>query len=311
MSTVGIMKLPVICLFGSTASGKTDLAINLLKEFPLDIINVDSAQIYRGMNIGTAKPKKEILNQFPHRLIDILDPEESYSVGHFVKDANIEIKRSHDKGRIPLLVGGTMLYFHALIEGLSDLPEGNSNIRNTINLEAKEIGWPAMHKKLAAIDSLAAKKINPHDGQRIQRAIEVFELSGRNISDWQEKKIKNNNYRFIKLAITHHTRLEIHQRINERFIKMLDEGFIQEVKVLMERESLTSSHSSMRAVGYRQIWAYLEGQMSIDDAVKKAQASTRQLAKRQITWLRSTTNVISVDSNSEDIFEIIALKIQK
>ena len=311
MSTGEIIDLPVICLFGSTASGKTDLAIKLFREFPLDIINVDSAQIYRGMDIGTAKPKQEILNQFPHRLIDILDPEESYSVGHFVKDANIEIKRSHDKGRIPLLVGGTMLYFHALIEGLSDLPEGDSNIRNTINLEAKEMGWPKMHQKLASIDILAAKKINPNDGQRIQRALEIFELSGRNISTWQAKKIKNNNYRFIKFAITHHVRAEIHQRINDRFIKMMDEGFLQEVKNLMERQYLTSNHSSMRAVGYRQIWSYLEGQMSIEEAVRRGQAATRQFAKRQITWLRNTTNAISVDCDNKNIFGIISSEIKK
>jgi tRNA dimethylallyltransferase len=301
--------LPVICLLGPTASGKTELALKLSKEFPLDIINVDSAQIYRGMDIGTAKPSKETLDQYPHRLIDILDPEKSYSVGNFIKDANIEIKRIHNDGRIPLLVGGTMLYFHALIEGLSDLPEGDKNIRNIINTEAKLIGWPEMHNKLADIDHIAAKKINPHDSQRIQRALEVFELSGRNITDWQFRNNKNNDYRFIKFAINHHSRIEIHQRINARFLRMLDEGFIQEVQLLKQREYLTSDHSSMRAVGYRQIWAYLDDLITIEEATKKAQASTRQLAKRQITWLRNTTSAIPVDLDGKNVMTIINSKI--
>jgi len=305
MSSNPYPDIPVICLFGSTASGKTELAIKLSQEFPLDIINVDSAQIYRGMDIGTAKPNKKTLEQFPHHLIDILDPEKSYSVGNFIADANIEIKRIHNNGRIPLLVGGTMLYFHALIEGLSDLPEGDKNIRNNINSEAELIGWPAMHNKLINIDYAAAKKINPHDGQRIQRALEVFEISGRNISDWQSSKNKNNNYRFIKFAINHHSRTEIHQRINTRFLRMLDEGFIQEVQLLKQREHLTSDHNSMRAVGYRQIWTYLDDQITIKEATKKAQASTRQLAKRQITWLRNTTSAIPVDVDGKNIMKII------
>jgi len=290
---------------GPTASGKTELAINLSKEFPIDIISVDSAQVYRGMDIGTAKPSKEVLRQYPHHLIDICDPEHSYSAGDFVKDATQQINKTKNRNRIPLLVGGTMLYFHSLINGIADLPKSDFEVRNLIQNEAEIIGWPKMHQKLRKIDPEAADKIDANDKQRIQRALEVFELSGRKISELHNEKVTKKVFSFIKFAVNTQDREELHTRINKRFLKMLDNGFIEEIKLLRKRKNLTIGHSSMRAVGYRQIWGYLDGKCSYEEAVKKAQASTRQLAKRQITWLRGMEDVISIDAGSENIVTAI------
>jgi len=300
-----IKDLPVICLLGPTASGKTELAIKLSKQLPIDIINVDSAQVYREMDIGTAKPSHELLIEFPHRLIDIRDPEDTYSVSNFVKDANDEIAQIHDKQRIPLMVGGTMLYFHALIEGLSKLPNGDKVIRDTIDNEANIIGWPKMHEKLLFIDSVAAKKINPNDGHRIQRALEIYELTGKNITHLQSQKQKTNNYNFINFAIRYHSRDELHQRINARFLSMIDNGFLEEVSDLKNRKNLTAKHASMKAVGYKQIWSYLDDDFNLDEAILKAQAATRQLAKRQITWLRNTIDALEVDSDHQNLISAI------
>lgn len=306
-----IKDLTVICLLGPTASGKTELAIKLSEQFPIDIVNVDSAQVYREMNIGTAKPSHEMLIKFPHRLIDIRDPEDTYSASEFVKDANDAIAQIHAKQRIPLMVGGTMLYFHALIEGLSKLPNRDKGVRDAIDHEASIIGWPKMHKKLASIDTTAAKRINPNDGQRIQRALEVYDLTGKNITDLQSQKQKNNNYNFINFAIRCHSRAELHRRINLRFLSMLDNGFLEEVSNLKNRESLTSKHASMRAVGYKQIWSYLDGDFSLDEAIMRAQASTRQLAKRQITWLRNSIDASEVNAKNQNLISAISASCKK
>jgi tRNA dimethylallyltransferase len=291
---------------GPTASGKTEIALKLAKEFPLDLISVDSALVYRGMDIGTAKPDAATLRQVPHRLIDIRDPEESYSAGEFVRDACREIDASNERGRIPLLVGGTMMYFRALTEGIADLPRADSEIRAAIDAEATASGWPALHAQLAEVDESAAARINPNDSQRIQRALEVYRVSGKSLSEWQAGATsRNREDRFLKVALLTESRSALHQRIALRLQDMLEHGFVEEVETLMARPGLTANHPSMRAVGYRQIWSYLEGQGDLEDASHKALAATRQLAKRQLTWLRSERQATVVEPLETDALATI------
>jgi len=281
---------------GPTASRKTEIALELAGAFPLDLISVDSALVYRGMDIGTAKPDAETLQKIPHRLIDIRDPEEGYSAGEFVRDACAEIDASNERGRIPLLVGGTMMYFRALTEGIAELPEAVTKIRAAIDAEAEASGWPALHAQLAEVDRDAAARINPNDSQRIQRALEVYRVSGRSLTDWQattSPPVRND--RFLKIALATESRSVLHERIAARLSIMMEGGFVEEVETLMARPGLTASHPSMRAVGYRQIWSHLEGHDSLEVASDKALAATRQLAKRQLTWLRSEQRVMTVD----------------
>lgn len=281
---------------GPTASGKTDLAVNLVERFPADIVSVDSALVYRGMDIGTAKPGSDVLARAPHRLIDIREPEDAYSAGAFVRDARVEIDAIHAAGRIPLLVGGTMLYFRALIDGIAELPDADQGIRAAIDAEAIAHGWPAMHERLASIDAAAAARIEPGDKQRIQRALEVYEASGRTLSDWQRSASPpDSGLRFVKFALIDPERRVLHQRINERFLQMLDAGFIDEVRGLMQRPGLTGESASMRAVGYRQIWRFLSEKIDLETAIAQGQAATRQLAKRQLTWLRSEPELRRID----------------
>jgi tRNA dimethylallyltransferase len=294
-------KKPVICLMGPTASGKTDVALRLAEEFPLDVISVDSALVYRGMDIGTAKPDAETLRRVPHRLIDIRDPEDSYSAGEFVRDARAEIDASHARGHVPLLVGGTMMYFRALTEGIADLPEAAPKIRAAIDAEAAASGWPALHTQLAAVDANAAARIKPNDSQRIQRALEVYRVSGRSLSEWQaDAESSDRQDIFLKIALHTASRPVLHDRIAVRLQRMMENGFVEEVQTLMARPGLTAGHSSMRAVGYRQIWSHLEGQGGLEDATNKALAATRQLAKRQLTWLRSEQQVTPIDALETD-----------
>ncbi len=282
------MTPPCIFLMGPTASGKTDLAVSLVKYFPCDIISVDSAMVYRGMNIGTAKPNADILAQAPHRLIDIRDPVESYSVGQFCNDARAEIQAIQSNGRIPLLVGGTMLYFHSLQQGLSELPSANPEVRQRLNHEAELNGWPAMHQRLASIDPQAAQRIHPNDSQRIQRALEVYEVSGNTMTTWLAKTPTQQwSVPTIKLAIAPTQRSVLHARIAQRFNAMLEQGLIEEVRGLFQRGDLNPDLPSMRSVGYRQVWRYLAGELAYADLPEKAIIATRQLAKRQLTWLRS------------------------
>ena len=285
-----------ILLMGPTASGKTDLAMSLCKRFPCDIISVDSALVYRGMNIGTAKPDAATLQRAPHRLIDIRDPEESYSAGDFVRDAQAAMKEIISLGRIPLLAGGTMMYFRALTEGLAELPSADIEIRREIDAEAQQNGWPAMHDLLRAVDTGAASRINPNDGQRIQRALEVYRVSGKSISEWQQQSAAGScDISFIKVALQIEPRSVLHARIKERLEHMVENGFVDELRALRARPGLTRESPAMRAVGYRQFWNYLEGDCSLAEASERALFATRQLAKRQLTWLRSEIGVFSVD----------------
>ena len=295
---------------GPTASGKTERAVQLVREFPLDIVSVDSALVYRGMNIGTAKPDAETLRVAPHRLIDIREPEDAYSAGSFVADATREIRRILSAGRTPLLVGGTMLYFRSLLNGIARLPKADPAVRKAIDVEAGERGWPAMHAELAGIDPDSAARIEPRDRQRIQRALEVYRLSARPLSDWQRLTPGVvAPFRFLKLALIDDDRSRLHARINRRFSSMLDRGFIDEVRGLMCRPDLREDSPSMRSVGYRQLWAHLRGDYDLDDATSRAQAATRQLAKRQLTWLRSETELTVFDPLEKQTGAAISLAV--
>lgn len=290
------MNRTAILLMGPTASGKTDVAISLCKRFPCDIISVDSALVYRGMDIGTAKPDAETLKRAPHRLVDIRDPEESYSAGDFVRDARAEMQAIFAAGRIPLLVGGTMMYFRALTGGIAELPSANNEIRRDIDARAEKLGWPAMHAELQAVDAVAAARINRNDSQRIQRALEVYKTSGKTLTQWQlEGGAPVADVSYQKVALQIEPRKLLHDRIAARLDHMVEHGFIDELRGLRERPGVTRESPSMRSVGYRQFWNYLEEDCSLDEARDRALFATRQLAKRQLTWLRSEQSVFTVD----------------
>lgn len=280
-------KPQAIFLMGPTASGKTDLAIALRQTLPVEVISVDSALIYKGMDIGTAKPSQAELALAPHRLIDILDPAESYSAMNFRADALKEMADITASGRIPLLVGGTMLYYKALIEGLSPLPSADPNIRAEIEQRAEQQGWAALHQELLKIDPVAGTRINPNDSQRINRALEVFYITGKTMTELTAEQGESLPYDVLQFAIAPQERAVLHERIEQRFHKMIALGFEEEVKKLYERPDLHIDLPSIRCVGYRQIWEYLQGEISLDEAIFKGICATRQLAKRQITWLRS------------------------
>ncbi len=290
----------LIFLMGPTASGKTPLAIELVQHFPLDIISVDSALVYKDMNIGTAKPTPAELQIAPHKLIDIVDAKEIYSAGQFCSDAIKEIKASWDKGCIPLLVGGTMLYFRALQQGLAPLPPADPGVRAKLSERAEHEGWEALHTELSKIDSEAAKRIMPRDSQRIQRALEVYLLTGKNITTWQNEQTQQAMpFTIHSLGLLPTDRKQLHKRIELRFDNMLQQGFIAEVESLFNRGDLQADLPSIRAVGYRQAWAYLSGEINKDEMREQALAATRQLAKRQITWLRSWDDVQFFDASRE------------
>ena len=291
---------------GPTATGKTQVAIELCRRFPLDVISVDSALVYRGMDIGTAKPNAETLRETPHRLVDIRDPEDSYSAGDFVRDATEAMQAIFESGRTPLLVGGTMMYFRALTEGMAELPAADEDVRAAIDAEADERGWPALHEELRRVDPAAAVRINPNDSQRIQRALEVYRVSGRPLSAWQATTPEAGGTRFLKLALQVETRSLLHERIAVRLDRMLEAGFLDEVARLMQRPGLRRDSPAMRAVGYRQFWAHLAGECSLEEAKSRAQAATRQLAKRQITWLRSETGLKTFDALDSAVADAIS-----
>ncbi|SUT96326.1 tRNA (adenosine(37)-N6)-dimethylallyltransferase MiaA [Actinobacillus lignieresii] len=282
-----------IFLMGPTASGKTDLAIALRQTLPVEVISVDSALIYKGMDIGTAKPSKAELELAPHRLIDILDPSESYSAMNFREDALREMAEITASGRIPLLVGGTMLYYKALLEGLSPLPSADSAIRAEIEAKAEQIGWSGLHRELLAIDPIAGNRINPNDSQRINRALEVFYITGKTMTELTAQQGDSLPYNVLQFAIAPQDRAVLHQRIEQRFYKMMELGFQQEVEKLRARGDLHKDLPSIRCVGYRQMWEYLDGDISLDEAIYKGICATRQLAKRQITWLRGWNSEIT------------------
>ncbi|MCF6457597.1 tRNA (adenosine(37)-N6)-dimethylallyltransferase MiaA [Pseudoalteromonas sp. MMG024] len=295
-----MQQLPVICLMGPTASGKTDLAIQLCQHLNTEAISVDSALVYKGMDIGSAKPNAEELALAPHRLIDLIDPADSYSAADFRRDALDNIAQLHSQGKIPLLVGGTMMYFKALLEGLSPLPNADQAIRAELEQEAQLKGWPALHQELTHVDPVAAAKINENDSQRINRALEVYRLTGKPMSELQKVKSEPLPFDVLQFAIAPSDRAVLHQRIEKRFKIMLDMGFEKEVLALYTRKDLHPDLPSIRCVGYRQMWDYLAGEDDYDEMVFKGIAATRQLAKRQLTWLRGWQNITWLESGDEE-----------
>ncbi|WP_018077273.1 tRNA (adenosine(37)-N6)-dimethylallyltransferase MiaA [Thiobacillus denitrificans] len=292
---------PAIFLMGPTASGKTALAVNLLERFPLEIISVDSALVYRGMDIGTAKPDAATLARAPHHLLDIRDPTEAYSAAAFCDDARRLMADIAARGMVPLLVGGTMLYFRALLHGLDDLPRADAALRKELESEAAGRGWPALHAELAVVDPVTAARLAPNDSQRIGRALEIFRLAGTPMSALLDRDQSELPYRVLQLALIPSDRAVLHQRIAARFDAMLTEGLLDEVETLRRSYALTPDLPAMRAVGYRQAWAYLDG--DIDSVALREQgiAATRQLAKRQLTWLRSWPDAVMLDSLAADL----------
>lgn len=296
-----------VLLMGPTASGKTDIAIRLCKRFPLDIISVDSALVYRGMDIGTAKPDAAMLARTPHRLVDIRDPEQSYSAGDFVRDARQEMAAIFARGHFPLLVGGTMMYFRALTEGIAELPGADDEIRREIDQLANRLGWPAVHAELESVDPAAAARINPNDSQRLQRALEVYKSSGKSLTEWQKAAAPpSDDITYLKFALQIEPRRVLHERIASRLEHMVGNGFVDELRELCGRPGVTRDSPSMRSVGYRQFWNYLENEDSLDEAKDKALFATRQLAKRQLTWLRSESSIISVNPLEDGALDTIS-----
>ena len=288
---------------GPTASGKTGIAVELVQRFPFEIISVDSALVYRHMNIGTAKPDAATLALAPHHLIDIIEPTERYSAAQFCRDAQHLMAEISARGNIPLLVGGTMLYFKALREGLSDLPEADREVRAVLDARAAEIGWPGMHAELARVDPETAARLQPTDPQRIQRALEVYELTGEAMSSLMARGAPEPlSYRTMAIGLMPSDRAILHQRIADRFDAMLALGLIEEVKWLREHYALNALMPSMRCVGYRQTWQYLDGEFDRDTLRDKGLAATRQLAKRQMTWLRGMGDVRVMDCLDAHLF---------
>jgi tRNA dimethylallyltransferase len=314
---------PAIMLMGPTASGKTDLAIKLKKYLPVEIISVDSALVYRDMDIGTAKPDADELAQAPHRLISFLDPAESYSAAQFRCDALAHMAEITASGKIPLLVGGTMMYFRTLLFGIAELPKADPAIRAEIEHQARLRGWPYIHQQLAEVDPVAAERIKPNDSQRIERALEVFRVSGKTLTQWQGEQKNNGSqkdggdnfandfpYRPIQFAMAPQDRKVLHRRIAQRFDNMMAQGFVEEVEALRQRGDLAVSMPSVRAVGYRQMWDHLDGLLTFDEMIERGVIATRQLAKRQLTWLRSwqQVNWLLTDESGHILLEPESLK---
>lgn len=295
-------KLPVIFLMGPTASGKTDLAIALRNHLPVELISVDSTLVYRGMDIGTAKPGAEELAAAPHRLIDIRDPSEPYSVADFLADAEREIADIHRAGKIPLLVGGTMLYFRALLDGLAEMPAADAGVRAQIEREAEAFGWPYIHRLLAAVDPQTALEIHPNHSQRLSRALEVYRVSGKTMAQLRESQHAHSGkdafaerFDLCQLAIAPRNRAVLHERIAYRFEKMLANGLVDEVRKLYDRGDLHKDLPAIRAVGYRQVWDYFDGVWDYSEMTERGIIATRQLAKRQFTWLRGWSTSANTD----------------
>lgn len=302
---------PAIFLMGPTAAGKTDLAIELSKVLPCELISVDSALVYRDMDIGTAKPSKAQLAQYPHRLIDILDPSQSYSAADFRTDALAAMAEITARGNIPLLVGGTMLYFKALLDGLADMPAADAQVRAQLEADAQANGWQSLHDQLAQVDPVSAARIHPNDPQRLIRALEVYRVSGMSMTAHREQQTAQSTeaaasgrqqlpYTVASLAIAPADRKVLHDRIALRFLQMLDQGFLDEVLALRSRGDLHSGLPSIRAVGYRQVWDHLDGKLTRDEMQERGIIATRQLAKRQFTWLRSWEDLYWLDSLASD-----------
>lgn len=288
---------PAILIMGPTGAGKTDLALRLAERWPIEIISVDSAMVYRGMNIGTGKPSQDILKRYPHRLVDILDPAESYSAGQFVRDATEAIDQARAANKLPVLVGGTMLYFRALRHGLAQMPSADVATRAQIDQEAAERGWPAMHAQLGTIDPRAAARIQPNDAQRIQRALEVYRLTGKPLSEWHAAASPPApSLRFFAYAWVPSDRERLYAAIEARFQRMMRDGFLEEVRALYARGDLHADLPAIRSVGYRQLWEHLERGEPLASAMQRAIFATRHLARRQLIWLRSEREVHWIDA---------------
>lgn len=295
-----------VCIMGPTATGKTDLAITCAKELGMELISVDSALVYRDMDIGSAKPDPVTLARAPHRLINIVDPSEAYSAGRFREDALAEMDAITAAGNIPLLVGGTMLYFNALQKGLADLPEADPEIRQKLDDEVARVGWEGMHQRLSEVDPESAKRLHPNDPQRIKRALEVYDITGKTLTEiWAEQGSQLPPYRLIKIALMPPDRVELRRKIEQRFDAMLVEGVVEEVRSLYSRGDLHAEMPSMRAVGYRQIWSYLAGDYDYETMREKAITATAQLAKRQMTWLRSEDQCNFIDPEQVNVPKVL------
>jgi len=308
-------KPAVVFIMGPTASGKTALAMQLASQIPCEIISVDSALVYKGLDIGSAKPSAEELERVPHQLVDIREPDEPYSAADFRADAMKVIDSAIAQGRLPVLVGGTMLYFKALVEGLAELPPANEGVRAALAKEIEENGLLSLHDRLKNIDAKSAERIHENDSQRIQRALEVYEITGRNLSELQEegRKLEGKGecfedlYEFKAIALAPKDRSVLHQRIRQRFSKMLDNGLLEEVKALHEKYGYNADLPAMRAVGYRQVWGFLSGELCYEEMVEKGIIATRQLAKRQLTWLRAWEGLYWFEGNEENLLKKVLL----
>ena len=297
---------PALLLMGPTASGKTAVAVQLATTLPCEIISVDSALVYKGMDIGTAKPDAETLARAPHHLINIIEPHESYSAARFRDDALALMREITERGKIPLLVGGTMLYFKSLVEGLNDLPEADSTVRLIIETMAEEEGWPAVHEKLRKVDPETAARLEPNDSQRVQRALEIYYITGKSMTDLLKKpKYVYFPYTPIRIALLPGDRAVLHDRIAQRFEKMLDAGLVDELRALRDEYALEPDMPSMRCVGYRHAWDFMHDRISRTELLEQGIAATRQLAKRQLTWLRSTENLTEFDCLTENVGDLV------
>lgn len=295
--------IDAVFVLGPTASGKTALGIEIAKVIPAEVISIDSALVYRQMDVGSAKPTKEEMAGVPHHLIDVRDPFESYSAADFVRDCTRLIKEIQARGKLPLIVGGTMLYAKALKEGLNQMPTSDLDVRREVEAEAAEIGWPGMHAKLAEVDPVTAARLMPNDSQRISRALEVFRQTGKPISWYQAQEQKGSDFKFLTLGLLPGDRKVLHDRIAKRFDLMLEQGFLDEVKCLMAMPQFNRDWPSMRAVGYRQAIDYLLGEIDHDRFMIAGVAATRQLAKRQMTWMRSMDDIHLMDPLTENVVE--------
>ncbi len=301
--------LPVIAIMGPTASGKTGLALDIAAKVESEVISVDSALVYKGMDIGTAKPTQEEQAGVAHHLIDIIDPAQSYSVSQFVNDTNALIGDILARGKVPILAGGTMMYFNALINGISPLPKSDEKIRDEITQQAQRLGWSKLHDELRGVDPISGERIHPNDPQRITRALEVYRSTGKTLTHWQQQEGEKCPYNIAQFAIAPADRAVLHERIATRFDLMLEQGFENEVVKLYERSDLHEDLPSIRSVGYRQMWQYLDGQLSYAEMRERGIIATRQLAKRQLTWLRGWEQVTWLDTFANDNLTKITAKV--
>ena len=301
--------LPVIAIMGPTASGKTGLALDIAAKVESEVISVDSALVYKGMDIGTAKPTQEEQAGVVHHLIDIIDPAQSYSVSQFVNDTNALIGDILARGKVPILAGGTMMYFNALINGISPLPKSDEKIRDEITQQAQRLGWSKLHDELRGVDPISGERIHPNDPQRITRALEVYRSTGKTLTHWQQQEGEKCPYNIAQFAIAPADRAVLHERIATRFDLMLEQGFEKEVVKLYERSDLHEDLPSVRSVGYRQMWQYLDGQLSYAEMRERGIIATRQLAKRQLTWLRGWEQVTWLDTFANDNLTKITAKV--